>query len=177
MNFKTNNSEQIGIKGIEKFTRMCEDRDINYSFASSKQDRIEHWDVIITYPNGNSYKIEVKGLKRVNRNDNNQQSEWICIEIKGITGYPGWIYGKADYIAFETENGFMLINRVKLVDYVENTVDILSEPLLSPRENKKLYTLYRRFGRKDKFIYFKKTDLEDIHNTVWIDYESKKNSI
>lgn len=177
MNKRTNNSEGMGRDAAERFIKMAKDRGFDVTLANSQQDRLEHWDVCITKPDlGIDTKIEIKSMKRKNRWDNKPQSEWICVELKGITGYPGWLYGKADVMAFEIETGFLLVAREELVEVVEKNIDVTLEPITSPSKGKKLYTSYRRFGQKDKFAFIKKTDIQFLSETKEWKEENAKNN-
>ena len=167
MNFKTNNSIEIGKAGVERFIKIAESHNLNITMTNSEEDRIGHCDLEISKEGINYHRrIDVKGLKRINRRDLQQQSDWICIEFQGITGYPGWLYGKADIIAFETEEGFILINREVLVKYAEKCIDLSKEPIKSPKTGKKLFTLYQRYGRQDKFAFIPLSSIVTLKETV-----------
>jgi hypothetical protein len=54
-----------------------------------------------------SFKFDVKGIKRDTRHGNlNTKIVWT--ESKNVRGNPGWLYGKADYIAFEKTDNLLL---------------------------------------------------------------------
>ena len=80
----------------EEFAQRLE----NPVMASYQQNTREHWDVQGTLE-GQLSKFEVKGLKKLNRKDAQPQDELACVEYVGITGHPGWVQGKSDYIAFK----------------------------------------------------------------------------
>lgn len=73
-----------------------------------------------------SWNIDVKSMKRISRKENEVQDNYIWLELHGVRqGDKGWIYGgKADIIAFEVKEGFLLVLRSRLVQYVKNHVDM-----------------------------------------------------
>jgi hypothetical protein len=81
---------------------------------TKEQDINEHWDVSI-----NDIKFDIKALKKVKRSDadTNQEIHWI--EIENVHGKNGWLYGAADYIAFETNKSWLIVKRENLVKLVE----------------------------------------------------------
>ncbi len=127
----------------------------NYTLSDKKTDIIEHYDLTI----GN-IRIDVKGMKKLNRHDLevNENIHWI--EIKGITGHLGWLYGNADYFAFETHNYWIVVNKIKLQDFIKtNTVKEWVK-------DKELYKLYTRPNQKDVITLLKTLDLCSISDTI-----------
>ena len=70
----------------------------------------------------------------------------IWVEFNNVNGNDGWLYGEADYIAFERQNNFTLVNRKELVKIAEELVD-LKNTVSSSKLAK--YKAYRRYGRSD----------------------------
>lgn len=68
-----------------------------------------------------------------------------------VKGRPGWLFGKADYIAFECEDCWLCVDRVSLVSILKNKIDFSS---ISPN-NRELYTICRRHGRLDAIVKVK----------------------
>lgn len=173
----------MGQSALEKFMNLIKaDEDFELiRCADREEDYKEHWDVLISYPmplpfpwveNYQNYRIqyktEVKAMKRVRRQDEAPTDETIVIEIKGVQPQNkeivnhGWLYGKADAFAFEMSDGFWLIPAHKLRERINEIgelykIDYQGEPDLG--KGKKLYKLYGREGRGDKFIYVRKDDL------------------
>ena len=69
-------------------------------------------------------KIDVKARKRVSRTDEDVQDELVWLEFKNVQGKQGWIYGKADIIAFEREEDFLLVKRDDLAKLGEDLCDL-----------------------------------------------------
>ena len=136
-------------------------KDVDFLKPNKHQDMIEHWDIGIITPNNKQILIDVKGLKKKNRNDNyyNDTEHWI--EMKGITGYDGWVYGKSDYIAFECFEYWLLVDRKELA--------ILAEELT--KDGKIVYETYqarnnryqrKKWGRLDECTIAYKEELLNL---------------
>lgn len=74
-----------------------------------------HIDLFYT-KNDKTYSIDVKSMKKSNRKDATPDDQIHWIELQNVRGNPGWIYGKADFIAFELMNSWLIISRKKLID-------------------------------------------------------------
>ncbi len=127
----------------------------SYSLSDKNTDIIEHYDITI----GN-IKIDVKGLKKVNRwdNDVNENIHWV--EIKGITGHLGWLYGKADYFAFETFDYWILVSKIKLQELIK------TRTIKEWVKEKELYKLYQRPNKQDVITLVKTIDLCSIAESI-----------
>ena len=91
----------------------------NTVWANDHQNRREHWDVQGTL-NGKLSKFDVKDLKKLNRKDPAPQDELACIEYVGVAGFPGWVQGEADYIAFKRiKYPWLVVNRSQLWEMLE----------------------------------------------------------
>jgi len=77
-------------------------------FANEHEDKYEHWDLSIK----GIGKIDVKGIKVKDENIH-------FIETISRSGKPGWVFGKADIIAFETINYWILVERKKITDLIK----------------------------------------------------------
>lgn len=125
-------------------------------FSNAKRSKIEddiyeHWDLSI------EYKVDVKAMKRIHRGgDLNENIHWI--ELYGITGKPGWIAGKADFFAFETEDYFIVVDKLKLQEFIK-TLDLKDSNGFKITDKKELYKPYRRKDRKDLMVLVKTLDL------------------
>lgn len=140
------NKEMFLIKGKEVEANFAKLFD-NIRKPTNKEDMIEHWDINI------GVKVDVKGLKKILRTEEHPNEDYHWIEIKGITGKLGWLYGQADYIAFETYDYFIIVNRERLRQWVESKV------VKEFTEYPELYRLYRREGRNDVLTIIKTLDL------------------
>jgi hypothetical protein len=118
------------------------------SFASSDEDIYQHWDVKI------DIKIDVKAMKKINREDSEPNENIHYVEIKNVHGNKGWLYGDADYFAFEMRDYYVMVSKIKLQAMI---ADKCKEKIKCARPT--LYQLYSREGRDDMITLVKTIDL------------------
>ena len=132
--------------------------------ASSKDENIDdHWDYLIEKEDTN-FKVEVKSAKRIDRHDSKAQVNYIWVELQNVRGKVGWLFGKADLIAFEKESNFIFVKRLDLLALVNKKVDLVAK-VRDPKDA--LYKIYRRDGRKDKLTLLPIRDIEEIKFMEW----------
>jgi hypothetical protein len=132
--------------------------------APEDSNKNEHYDYIMR-KDGRSLNVEVKSLKRMGRKDSEVQDEQIWIELHGVRkDDQGWLYGKADLIAFELKNSFRIVRRTELLDLVEKLVDFNTRV---KKSREALYKLYARSGRSDLLTMIKSGDLLKITSLEW----------
>ncbi len=130
------------------------------TYKSSKEDDIyKHIDFYWNSPKKGLIGIDVKGVKRNGRNDKEKDDSINWIELQGVTGFPGWIYGEAEYIAFRTNKDIIFVKRNTLVEFAEKTVKGKDTVYKLPKE---CYIPYQRYGRKDKVFKCKTEDLRKL---------------
>jgi hypothetical protein len=144
-------------KSVEaRFARLL----TNPVFASKEQDMTEHWDV-----SDNSCRYDVKGMKRFRRSDPEPTDRLHYIELRNVNGKVGWLYGKADYIAFETRSWWIVVDRAKLADFVEGAIWSGNDQFgLKPEP----YKLIQREGRQDIITIVPTVDLLSIASQVLV---------
>ena len=118
------------------------------SFASRDEDIFDHWDVKI------DIKIDVKAMKKINREDSEPNENIHYVEIKNVHGYKGWLYGDADYFAFEMKDYYVMVSKIKLQAMI---ADKCKDKIKCARPT--LYQLYYREGRNDMMTLVKTVDL------------------
>lgn len=125
-------------------------------WRSSEAEEIRHIDFHIKTTNGLKFSVDVKSMKKTKRSDSTVNNDFLWVEFKNVLGFKGWLYGDADFIAFERENDFLIVNRKSLARLCEKLVDLtrLNEDAKIP-----LYTAYQRKGRKDLLSLIKVTDI------------------
>jgi hypothetical protein len=125
-------------------------------WANSEQDKYEHWDMEGGL-NGKTSKFDVKEMKKINRWDPKPQDVLAWVEGTNNRGNEGWIKGLADYIVFEREESWLVVNREELFKF---TWDKLREKGFPP--GKKAYHIYDRskYGKKDKTTLVPFKDIE-----------------
>ncbi len=132
--------------------------------ASSKDQNIdEHWDYLIEKKNL-IFKVEVKSAKRIDRHDLNAQLDYVWVELQNVRGKVGWLFGKADLIAFEKNSTFIFVKRLDLLALVNKKVNLVAK-VRDPQDA--LYKIYRREGRKDKLTLLPISDIEEIKFMEW----------
>jgi len=118
------------------------------SFASRDEDIFDHWDVKI------DIKIDVKAMKKINREDSEPNENIHYVEIKNVHGDKGWLYGEADYFAFEMKDYYVMVSKIKLQAMI---ADKCKDKIKCARPT--LYQLYSREGRSDMMTLVKTVDL------------------
>ena len=98
-------------------------------------------------------------MKKKNRWDNNSQDDIAWVEGTNVRGEPGWVKGKADYIAFERNKYWLLVDRQELLNHVVNK---LKEK--GYEKGKGFYKIYQREGRLDKITMVPYEDIEKLTN-------------
>jgi hypothetical protein len=126
---------------------------------ASKRQQLSHIDFFVEDKNKKIYTFDVKARKKISRSDSLTADDLIWVEFKNVAGADGWLYGAADYIAFERESDFLIINRKNLVTLCERIVQ--NKKVSSSKEA--LYAKYTRDGRKDEISLIK---MEDICNSM-----------
>lgn len=128
----------------------------NYTWATRQEEIEEHWDVIMDdYPEWG--RVEIKGRKKLNRNDGKFNDDITWLETLNVKGNPGWMCGKADTFAFELERFWNLISAFELRRYLRR---VLKDPGIYPY--KWMYKQYRRPGNKDAVVMVPTKELLEI---------------
>jgi hypothetical protein len=162
--FDKKDSLELGERAEEYFVKIARRSGWQVS-ASSKDENInEHWDYQIE-KDQEHFKVEVKSAKRVHRNDDKIQFEYTWVEIHGVRPKDtGWLFGRADLIAFEKQNSFLFVKRLDLLAVVNKKVNLVAK-VSDPKDA--LYKIYRRDGRKDKLTLLPTRDIEEIKFMEW----------
>jgi hypothetical protein len=135
-----------------RFKNMCLGKKFQISKATKNQDIYEHWDFKV-----NKSLVDVKGLKKVSRSDGNYNHDIAWLEIQNVRGNLGWLKGKADFIAFEQKDYFLIVERGSLLNWLRKkitNVNFVTSSRLA------LYRLYQRSGRKDIISMVKISDFK-----------------
>lgn len=135
--------------------------------SSSKEDKEDHIDFWWNSPRKGIIGVDVKGMKKVSRSDKEASEDAGWLELEAGNHKPGWLRGKAEYIAFRELTKTIFVKREKaleLAERVSNGKDVLT---YNPR---KPYIPYTRYGKNDLIVMVTKDDLESIADFC-IDYE------
>jgi hypothetical protein len=141
-------------KGKEAEYLLCELFKIfgETKMASEYEDIHEHWDFSFTI------NIDVKTMKKLNRNDEDYNEDIHWLELRNVHGKKGWVHGKAQVIAFETKKSWILVERPRLIELLDSKIIDKENFVTSP----KLYRIYRRSNRKDAIVLVFTNDLKNI---------------
>ncbi len=147
-------------KGQEKekeFVSLLSDQ-LEVKTASQDEDSNEHWDIEIN----NRFKIDIKAIKKDWRGGElNENIHWL--EIRGVKD-EGWLFGgKADYIAFETVDYWVIVDRLKIIEFVSN---VCKNKIRTEDPKEALYKLYGRKGRNDVLTKVKTLDLMFLSDKI-----------
>lgn len=131
--------------------------------ATKEEDMYQHFDIIGDFKGSKNVMVDVKSIKRVLRGDSEPNEKYHWVETQNVRGDVGWLYGKADYIAFETLDNFLFVDRTILVEYIKQ----IPIPEVLPntpekREDIRLNKYYQRRGRLDTIILVKTSDLKQM---------------
>lgn len=111
--------------------------------SNKDQDIFDHYDFFV--------KFDVKKIRSV---DEFGESDYHWVELQNVNGNTGWLYGKADYFAFETKNYWILVEADRLREFIKRVVTN-SEITFT----KEAYRVYRRQGRLDRVVMLPTLDL------------------
>jgi len=155
--------DKSGLDGLSverKFELWCRKRG-NRVFDPPAQMNIEdHIDFIIYNKKDERHTADIKAQKRINRGGD-KQSSWTWVELSNVNGKPGWLFGKADYIIFELDDGWLFVKLNKLRKLVKELVDT---SIIVRRPHEAKYKIYQRLGRKDKISLIEINEIKKIGN-------------
>lgn len=134
--------------------------------TSLKKENVQF---IFQTPSQKNIEVDLKTKKRFK---NKSFDKWIWIEFANKYGNKGWLYGRAKFIAFETADSFILVNRSELADYLQKTnvarfdLPFVNEPW------KAKYRIFRRSNTRETLTQIKTDDLLKLKSVqIWKKYE------
>lgn len=134
---------------------------------ATREEQISHVDFILDAPEWHHIKVDVKARKKTSRRDKKFNDKWLWIEFKNVQGNEGWVYGKANFIAFERKEDFIIINRVTLRNWLGRSSVRWDLPTVKNAWEAK-YRIYTRRGRKDQLTQVKMSDILKLPNLkIW----------
>lgn len=161
MHRRYKNSFFEGKKAEERFKTLMELAGLKCTATPDNKSQCrDHIDFIVKSPRKPAVAVEVKAMKRHKRNDSNTDDTKLWIEFKNVRGNLGWLYGKADLLAFERPAGFSFIKRTALLEWAEKNID-----LTNPVSSAKLAYL-KGYTRKDRADLIAFVNFEDIVHLI-----------
>ena len=134
------------------FLEVLKRKDPKAHISNLQEDSLNKIDIIS--PEHGHY--DVKSRKKTSRRNKSVQDDLVWIEYQNVRGFRGWLFGDADFIAFERENDFVVIPRKDLVKVCKLLVD---EKRFVLESKYALYKMYQRKGRKDLLTMIKMSDI------------------
>lgn len=128
--------------------------------ATATEDRKDHIDFWWDSPKAGKIGVDVKGVKK-NSRDGKLDDTINWLELQGVSGKPGWLYGKAEYIAFRTFTKIIFVKRERALSFALESIKDKETVYETPKE---CYVPYKRkkWGRDDLSLKVKTEDLENI---------------
>ena len=159
---KKSESFETGERAENIFERVAKKEHFKVYKANRDQNINQHIDFFISCYHFN-FSVDVKARKKINRGDSEVNDEWTWIEFKNVRARPGWLYGKADYIAFEREFDLLIVNRYKLIEFCEDKIDLEN---IVPSTHMAEYAAYQRKGRKDLISRVCMDDINKLEGNI-----------
>ena len=150
----TGQNQTSGEKAEDLFENLAKSKGLKTKKANLQQ-QFAHIDFILTDKKNNTHLIDVKARKKISRNSSEFSDDLVWIEFKNTSGNDGWLYGSADFIAFERENDFVIVPRKNLITLCES---IVTKEFVNKSADA-LYKKYTRSGRKDELSIIKMSDI------------------
>lgn len=132
-------------------------------YSRPSEDAVRHIDIYWQSPNGYQYSFDVKGARKNRRHDTNVDYTIHWVELRNVRGGKGWLFGDADYFAFESERDWIIVPRQRLQAEIK---EINPHTEVVTHSSPKLYQYYQRDGRKDLVIKIATLDLMNIARVI-----------
>lgn len=154
--YATQATSLMGTQAEQSFIKFCSYKNLKMRKATKYENMVLHYDFVVQKQN-KCHRIEVKAIKS-RRRGLPPDPRVIFVELKDIHGNLGWLYGKADYIAFQQVDGFLIVPRLDLLKLTEALKPNMRVSLQSGVH----HTLYSRPQRHDLLMVLDVDDVSDI---------------
>lgn len=158
------NAASIGSKSERLFIGLASRNGFSVKPSSINQNKINKIDFFLT-KNETTKSVDVKARKKLSSSNKNYNDDWTWVEFKNADGFKGWLYGDADYIAFEKEDYYLIVDRISLLNFCLKNVDMEKEFARFSEDAK-----YRLYNRRDseEICLVKTSDIKKIkRTTIW----------
>ncbi len=148
-------SNTMGIDAETAFQEICAQRGMKFRLATKTENCRRHFDIVLL-ENGTGSKVDIKAMKSPKRGAP-PDPNIIYLELRNVDGNDGWLFGQADYIAFQqAPKSFWMVPRSELVKVVETMLQLrcCKNATVSgiPR------SLYSRKNRQDLLMILSRDD-------------------
>ena len=163
--YATPDTIRRGSGAEQRFANMCSKRRLGVYPATPFENRVMHFDYIVVLRDGldTRQRVEVKAIKSRRRGETPDPSV-IFVELKNVSGGPGWVYGKSDIVAFEQPSGFLMVQTRALKHLAESMVSTCKHANRSGIH----HTLYKRRERDDLMLVLSRDDVTKLDGTFVI---------
>ena len=158
------NAAEIGSKAERIFASVA--GNLGYVIRASTEDenRIKRVDFYLD-KDKEIKGVDVKARKKICSHDKKYNDHWTWVEFQTANGFPGWMYGESDYIAFEKEDHFLVVNTESLRNLAESLVDRSKEFVKTSGEAR--YRIYQRRGEEELSL-IKTSDIKKLKRiAIW----------
>jgi hypothetical protein len=170
---KHKGSVKRGFESEKRFVVTMEARGNKVRSASKKENKYSHIDFWVTSAkNGKRYSVDVKSSKKISRVDKYVNLDEVWIEYNNTyNGKKGWIYGEADFIAFELNKTFLV---VKLKELKKLCDKLINKNIPAKSSEEALYYFWtrpehRRKGVIERAARIKVSDIKE--NLKYVEYD------
>lgn len=129
--------------------------------SSEEEDMYDHVDIWWDTPKKGRIGIDVKGMHKWSRSSTQYTEDVHWLELRNVQGNAGWLYGKAEYIAFRTLTQIIFVKRTRLLDFAIRAITGKAVVYDNPNEFYVPYTR-RRFGRNDLLVKVRSHDIQHL---------------
>lgn len=171
----TGQNQREGLSAEKRFETLCQRNGWEVVQATRDENYKQHIDCWVNVSEDGKhvgcFSVDVKAAKRVARRDRRNQFTEVqdklhWVEWTGRSGWPGWVRGKAKWMAFGMCDGsFLMVDRARLESEVEPM--IASKRHISPNTQWDCTdgVLWKRRGNKDEMTMVSTPQLRDIPGT------------
>jgi len=99
-------------KEIELFVQLTKKMGLNPRTSTD-----DYSDCVITV-HETEFTVDVKGAKKYT------DDQLFLVELRDVNGDPGWLFGKADLVAFQYKNAFIVVKRDELEELVKKVAHV-----------------------------------------------------
>ncbi len=158
------NAASIGNKAERLFVAIAGARGYKIEPSSTRDNKIKRVDFYL-HKYSQSKGFDVKSRKKICYYDKDYNDEWTWVEFKNADGLDGWMYGEADYIAFEKKDYFLIVDRMSLRNLAEQLVDRDKDFVKECYQSK--YRIYQRRDQEEISL-IKTSDLKKLkRKSIW----------